>query len=312
MIRKALSRYFSSSSTYLKYNSFKRLSVQERLASDGILFKQINPSFFPKSNVMLTASMDKERHSLNYTKIEQERKANLGKILELLKELVPNILVKALPKEIISKDIMLRICPTHFEELNAYIPVLKGHVSYYATSKALQLILTSVVLNPKVKLHIQSVRVCPPSDEAHQEFYGVYPNSAKIIIKWSSCPEGCSHLSISEPDEEEEKIANHLSTSDAKLGTHSWSKVDTNKLFNSGKKAKGAGKGPSITATLEHLVNSLIGLTREGGKLERTISGIFIFELNENNDKIIVHTIENIEVIEKRDPQNANSQLRVC
>lgn len=44
------------------------------------------------------------------------------------------------------------------------------------------------------------------------------------------------------------------------------------------------------------------------------ISGLFIFELNEDNSKILVHTIENMEIIERFEPEtqpNVNA-LRVC
>ena len=106
-------------------------------------------------------------------------------------------------------------------------------------------------------------------------------------------------------------ISNYHSTSDAKLGSHKWSKLDTKKLVNNSN-GQPIKSSPSVTTTLSHLTSGLIGLTKEHNKLERVISGIFIFELNENNDKIIVHTVEDVNVIEKTETQDIDGELRVC
>lgn len=67
-----------------------------------------------------------------------------------------------------------------------------------------------------------------------------------------------------------------------------------------------------LPRTLWDLSSTLVGLSREDHKLERIISGIFIFELNESNDKIIAHTIENVELLERGEPAAATTGLRVC
>lgn len=244
---------------------------------------------------------------------DQLRKANLGTMTDELRALIPNILNKSLPKKIVSNNVHLRICPTHFQEFNAYFPTLKGHVSYYTTCKTLQFILTSIVLNPKVKLHIQSIKTNAAKGDLGPEIQSVHSGSTKIYVRWNTCLEGCDHLSPNEimKGQHSGNISNYHSTSDAKLGSHKWSKLDTKKLVNNSN-GQSIKSSPSVTTTLSHLTSGLIGLTKEHNKLERVISGIFIFELNENNDKIIVHTVEDVNVIEKTETQDIDGELRVC
>lgn len=247
---------------------------------------------------------------------EQRKKANLGSIIEDLKELVPNIVNKSISKDLISSEVLLRICPTHFAEFNAYLPNIKGHVSYYTTCKTLQLILTSIVVNPKVKLHIQSVRTSKGTgsfNDDKPDYRCVFPDSTKIFLRWSTCAEGCFHLSTGDTDRKDD----FHSTSDAKLGSHSWSKLDASKFFNSTDSVppsleEGSKTLPSIKTTIAEVTTSLIGLTKEERKLERVISGLFIFELNEDNSKIIVHTVEDVDVVERTEFENLDDKLRVC
>lgn len=240
-------------------------------------------------------------HDIN--KKEQEKKANLGAMVDEVKLLVPHLLKQSLPKPVLSSNVLLRICPSHFDEFNSYLPNIKGHVSYYATWKTIQLVLTSIVLSPKVKLHILSLRVVHGSDPQ-----AVYPDSTKIIVRWATCSEGCDHLLPGQSD-----ATNYHSTSDAKLGSHKWSKLDTLRFVKDYKDPQGISKTlPSIATTLSQISTALVGLTKEGKKLERVISGIFIFELSEDNDKIVVHTIEDVDLIERTETEDADSELRVC
>lgn len=282
--------------------------------------KAISPyGVLPSTNSFwLHSGHDTERSGVTDPE-EQQRKANLGSMIETLKDLIPNILTKSLPKSIISKDIYLRICPTHTQELNMYVPVLKGHVPYYTTCKTLQFILTSIILNPKVKLHIQSIKASKNNGDQNLDPQALFPDTTKIHVRWVTCSEGCSHLSAKEEgsgrDKGSSRSQNYLSTSDAKLGSHSWLEIDTRKLLhnsNPDTKSPNVSSSGSISSTVANLTSGLIGLTKESRKLERIISGIFIFELNTQNDSILVHTIEDVNIIEKTETQDVDGELRVC
>lgn len=239
-----------------------------------------NPQYINFSQYRILKNENKE-----IDKKELERKINVNKVVDQLREYVPDILETSLPKSIISKDIYLRICPSQFDE--NYLPKLNGLVTYYTTCKAIQLFLTSVMLSPKVKLHIQSIRVSHGPDPQC-----MFNDTTKIFLRWSTCPDGCSHLDAQ-------------GTSQAHLGTHKWSEEDTKKIFDNHK---------SLSTLVSKLPGTIMGLTKEPKKLERVISGLFIFELNEDNSKILVHTIENMEIIERFEPEtqpNVNA-LRVC
>lgn len=210
----------------------------------------------------------------------QQKKANLGSMVEQLQELVPGMLTTSLPRTLLAPDIILRICPTHLGDVHPVFLNIKGHVSYYTVCKALQFALTSLVLHPKVELHIESIKVNP-----EEQVQGLYPNTTKIYIRFSTCSEGCHHL-------DQGKKNRFHSTSDAKLGSHSWS-MESSKLPKIGQSA-------SITSIISQLATAF---TKDEKDLERVISGIFIFELNDKNDQIIVHTIEDVNIVEKTDPQ---------
>lgn len=233
--------------------------------------------------------------------------ANLGSTIEKLNGFIPNILHKSLPKSIIAPTVLLRICPTHFSDLNYYLPNIKGHVSYYTTLKTLQIIVSSFILNPNVKLHIQFIKVIKPHT-SNIELLTVYPQSTKIYVRWSTCNEGCHHL-LPHPTQQPFHQP-HKSTSHAKFGSHTWSKVDTSKFQNWKVDAANVNV-MSLGQTLSHLTSGLVGLVKENKRLERIVCGVFIFELNETNDKIIVHTIEDVNIIERTEPLPV-TRLEIC
>lgn len=231
---------------------------------------------------------------------EQRRKTNLGAMMDLLKLFVPTLLQESLPAEMLLSNVLLRICPSHFENINAYLPNIKGHVSYYATCKALQIFLTSLVLNPRTELHILLIRT-----SRFPEPNCMYEHSTKIHIRWTTCPEGCWHLSGSPKlvSLQTNDDTTDASTSNAKLGSHRWSSIDPGKLLDA------LDLNWSLTGALANLGKGIVGLRKEDDKLERIISGVFIFELNESNDQITVHTVEDMEVVERPEEQG---ELRVC
>lgn len=235
---------------------------------------------------------------LEYNEDDQQKKTNLGAMMDQLKISVPRILQESLPGDILLENVLLRVCPSHFDRMNAYLPNIKGHVSYYATCKAIRLYVTSLVLNPKTQLHIQLIRT-----SRFLEPNCVYGHSTKIYIRWTTCPEGCWHLSGSTRLVAESHAASDTSTANATLGSHRWSSIDAGKLLDK------LDHNWSLTGALANLGKGIVGLRKEEQRLERVISGIFIFELNEANDKILVHTIEDMDVEERSEEE---SELGIC
>lgn len=227
-------------------------------------------------------------------KLVQRRTTNLGAMVDLLKEHVPMLLQVSLPKAIVLEDVLLRICPSHFELINAYLPNIRGHVSYYATFKAAQLFLTSLMLNPNTHLHIELMRTSKIPD---RNCFSAH--STKIYVRWSTCSEGCHHL-VQDPL----MLELQSSTSNAKLGSHRWSRIDAGEFSHK--------LDWSITNSISDLGKGIIGLTKHDSRLERKILGVFIFELNEENDQITVHTVEDMNIIERHEELNVGNKLRVC
>lgn len=262
----------------------------------------------PKPPSLLQYS-ESEKDPLPPDKKEQEKLSNLGAMIDDLRELVPQLLTESFPKEMVLSEVLLRICPSHRDILNSYLPTIKGRVSYYATCKALQLFFTSLVLNPRVKLHIQLVRT-----SHFPEPNCVFAHSTKVYMRWNTCSEGCIHLlEPNEPDlvpsdtlNEDSSSLDSMpgSTSKATLGAHLWARIDPEKFSVSHVQAK------SLSASLSDLTKGIIGLKKEDIRLERIILGVFVFELNEDNTEIVVHTVEDVNIVERE--QEAQGKLRVC
>ncbi|KAG7811163.1 hypothetical protein KL921_002791 [Ogataea angusta] len=210
---------------------------------------------------------------------DSPRKANLGTIIQMLQLKVPHLLQHNLPQEFLSQDIVLRLLPAQ----RPHIPVIRGVLLYNTTFKTLQLLVTSFFLNPEAKLHITHMNI----KEARQSLSNtdlvnlsinnnlldfeespeLSPYTTKITIKWRTCLNGCLHLHDNK-------------TADARLGAYN---LDTNSLL--------------------HLKLPLQNLTKlNDNSIERVLTGIFVFELTDKNDKIAVHTIDDCEIIENEQP----------
>ncbi|CAK9440203.1 uncharacterized protein LODBEIA_P43030 [Lodderomyces beijingensis] len=225
-------------------------------------------------------------------KDDLRRKANLSNLIRELKHQIPHILETNLSRAIISRDIYLRICPSQVDE--SVLPKLHGTLAYYSACKAIQLFICSVMLSPRVKLHITNIRTTTTNNNnSSPDPQCMYPNSTKVYVRWNTCMPNCEHLGAIE------------STSHANLGSHKWSPEDTIKLMN-------AYKLNSLAGIVAKLTSSVMSLSKESEKLERVLSGLFIFELNEECDAIMVHTVENMDIIERFEPEGIDNGLRVC
>ncbi|GMM28989.1 hypothetical protein DAMA08_017050 [Martiniozyma asiatica (nom. inval.)] len=251
------------------------------------------------------------------------RKANLGTMIQLVQVGVPKLLSELLPHQLVSESIILRILPSQFN-----LPIMNGYLMYSTTFKVLQKSITMFYLNPSTQIHITNIQIEEPTGSLSSEEllnlsidnnsieYGdsgsnsnsndsfVTPHSGfnnanlnkqtlskyttKIKIKWKTCNAGCPHLMDAD-------------TTDAKLGTYStdrWLGILKNAnpiqqlALNEAKK-----RIEELTGKLD-VVNSK-------GKVEkkeaRILTGLFIFELNHENDQIMVFTIDNVEILESNE-----------
>lgn len=219
---------------------------------------------------------------------KQNRTANLGSMVDSIRERIPNILHKSLPSEMLDNDVMLAICPIS----HPFIPLLKGQLSYFTACKTLQLIMNHFVLNSKTNLHIYKLEVFRPAgtgmsdeeifDEHSRSFhdfqkspqYGIFPMSTKVIVKWRTCDANCDHHQV--------KSGRDKSIDLSPLLFLNFSNTTTNGLIK--------------------MINSLANSTTEG---HNAVHGVFIFELNSNHDAIKVHTIETLELIQQPDMNEA-------
>lgn len=256
---------------------------------------------------------NKEKH-INKNKLN--RKANLGSTIEMLQLKVPKLLQELLPEGSVSKNIIFRILPHKYPKM----PLFKGYLLYSTTLKTLQLALTSFYLNPKTRIHITNIKVDEPtSSMSSDELVNLSLNNTsiekadpsinhtaqslsnyttKIIIKWRTCLNGCPHL-------------DHSSTAHAKMGSFKFDNLDMSKVLPE------SGKNLSSALVREIELNLFPGFLQRKNKkseikeemaqksdrkLERIVSGVFIFELTADNDKIAVFTIDNCDVLENKEP----------
>lgn len=233
--------------------------------------------------------------SSHFNKKQLNRKANLGTMIQMLQLRVPEMLQHLIPEAYVSKSIVLRVLP----HLLTGIPPLKGYLLYSTTLKAFQMALTSFYLDPKTKMHISSIKVDEPtsslsSDElvnlsindtivehakASQKSQVVSHYTTKVIVKWRTCLRNCPHLK--EHGKPVEKS--------------NFDKLDFSKLLPS-------GKLPS-TLIYEMEKKVLPEFLRRGSKDsgEKVITGVFVFELTAQNDRIAVLTIDNCDILEGRE-----------
>jgi len=119
------------------------------------------------------------------------RITNLGEITNyLIKDGVPNLLLKNYNDNYISDSIKLRLFPTL-----GYIPIINGRTKFNGSMNALRLILSTFILDVNIKhLHIHSIKNSIDNSESNP--YAYYKNSQKIIVKWSTCSpeEKCHHI----------------------------------------------------------------------------------------------------------------------
>ncbi|GAV29075.1 hypothetical protein PMKS-002554 [Pichia membranifaciens] len=256
-----------------------------------------------------------------------ERKANLGTIIQMLQLKIPNMLTDLLPPDFVSDKIILKVLPHQFPNL----PTFRGYLLYSSTLKAMQKILLMFYLNPDSKIHISDIKIIEPTnsmssdelinlsiDANHLEnespSESLTPRqdtskyTTKVKVKWRTCYSGCEHLQDAQ-------------TTDAKWGSYSLDHFDWTKLLKSPNplqtisllEAKKTIEG--LAKTLDPLKNigQSAGDSNTANNQNRTVgrilTGVFIFELDAQNEHIMVFTIDNMEILESKQTNFVNGCL---
>lgn len=247
------------------------------------------------------------------------RKANLGTIIQMLQLKVPDMLTDLLPQEFVSDKVILKILPNHFPNL----PIFKGYLMYSSTLKAIQKILLLFYLNPESKIHISNIKVIEPTNSmSSDELINLTLNNnvlesstlskqdtsqytTKIKIKWRTCYSGCTHI-------------HDTQTTDAKWGSYSIDHFDWTKLLKSPNPLQTLSL-LEAKKTIEGLAKTLDPLAKikenhhanSGNKsaVGRILTGVFVFELDAENEHIMVFTIDNMEILESKETDFINGCL---
>lgn len=197
----------------------------------------------------------------------------MGQITEyLLEEGVPNLLQKSLKDCYLDEHIQLRFLPT----THPYFPVLQGRTKYKASLNAIRLISNKLILKKDCQLHINSVTTLLRDSPDHR--YNCVTNNDKLVVKWQSCT----------PQE-------------------TFKHGGTQGKVSSVPKSFLTETAPPIVKyilqpTGKPLSNDMFGneepLVAESDLVNRVVKGVFVFEFNEDNSKISVHTFEDMEMID--------------
>ncbi|KAH3903207.1 Mco32p SCDLUD_000826 [Saccharomycodes ludwigii] len=232
---------------------------------------------------------------VNPNKKSQSKLVNMGEmILYLERHGVPEMLNKTISSDKLSDNIILRVLPT----THPYLPVLRGKNSYKATMNTISLIVRNYLLlktnknnknnnnnsrnntkignviihdaNVQYKLQISKIEPILSDDYKNKcHMYNFYLSeiSDKIVVKWFV-------VSIVDENSNDTDIGMDNITDSSNLGSH---------LANT--------SVDKINDIKHHIRN-------DANKINTIFGGIFIFELDENNEKILVHTIDSVEMLD--------------
>lgn len=253
------------------------------------------PTFYKFRRLPLASTVffdQNHRDSENSSKREADRKANLGDMIALVKLKVPAFVSDTFPEDVILPNMVFRILPSRHSQLSALIPKLDTRKKYFTAVSAIQAIATSTVLSPNSRLHILSLRVSSDPD-----YLCLSPDANKIIVRWTTCPDSCYHLPRDDDAgtgaSTDGDVGHDPTGPDAGHDHHGRKFLDFSRLSTSS------------------LTKGFMGFAKNDDSASRVLLGIFIFELNHDNNIITAHTIEDVELIERKEPESVG-KLRVC
>ncbi|KIW92924.1 uncharacterized protein Z519_06773 [Cladophialophora bantiana CBS 173.52] len=147
-----------------------------------VWFTAASPRFGPENDLLSPpASGNSSDH-----KPPDERLIRLGKTLRILSPLLPDILTKPLPPEILSPNISLHLFPS----THPHLPAVKGRVAYRASLWTAPVAWGCVPIVGNVKLRIISEKIvrtgfayATPASENEQDL-----SAEKLVVRWKTEP----------------------------------------------------------------------------------------------------------------------------
>ncbi|SCU79023.1 LAME_0A06876g1_1 [Lachancea meyersii CBS 8951] len=236
-----------------------------------------------------------------YNDSQAAKVANLGDMTEYLSsEAIPHLLNKPMCSERLDPQISLRLFPTNY----AYLPRVHGLASYRNAMSLLTSIVRSFVLHQNCSLHVTGVETISGISKGQR--YNMITGNDKIVIHWRSCRSEGENLDSETgffpqaklKDLDSVKSSSGSTTETTDTTTASSDRELLNHLLNSSHKAL-RGLNPHPATILSELTSQL--------RYPRIIHGLFIFELNHDNTKVLVHTIDNVEISGKRKKQETGA-----
>ncbi|SCV02173.1 LAMI_0G16556g1_1 [Lachancea mirantina] len=211
-----------------------------------------------------------------------DRHANLGAIAEyLIERAVPRMLQESVKDDLLDENIRLRLLPT----THPYIPTIHGVTKYKHSLNAIRLIIRNFMLNERCALHVTNSESFPR--ERLCEVYNTCTSMDKLVVHWQSCPDNCPHLGADDV------------TSEAKLGLFKAASSDILLSDSQRKEILKYINHPGQQLSQNFLVTNASSAHEAQLPISRVLSGIFIFEFDERNERIVAHTIDNVEVADQ-------------
>ncbi|CEP64919.1 Mco32p LALA0_S15e00364g [Lachancea lanzarotensis] len=246
-----------------------------------------------------------------YNNSQAAKVANLGLMTEYLSsEAVPHLLHKPIKLEKLDPNITLRLFPT----THAYLPRIQGITRYKHTMPLLTLVARSLVLHECSGLHVTGVETI--TGVSKEQRYNTITGNDKIVIHWQTCE-----------DDRDREVDQTNSTSAKK---HSFTQADLDEVGRKSDSSFNVTTHESINANTspdQELLHYILSPDQKSSRefsgrpltlldelkkklgSPRTLHGLFIFELNSDNTKILVHTIDNVEIFGRHEKQEAGASL---
>ncbi|CAI4062274.1 hypothetical protein SKDZ_07G3020 [Saccharomyces kudriavzevii ZP591] len=244
-----------------------------------------------------------------------QKVANLGKMTDyLVGKGVPNLLQEMIKESVLADNIILRLFPTS----HPYIPVLHGKSKYKASLNAIRMIVRKFILGEECRLHISSVKTlssisCGGEAKDIPQNYNTITSNDKLVVKWQSCVPN-DHCKISKLEINDKlKEKNQSNGGNNAFSMRSVPVIDyilhptVNNLNQSviseyienavEKRAQRTSNKGGDTEVGKNEKSDGASEKSKKKKLSRLIRGTFLFEFNEENSEILVHTIEDVELI---------------